>query len=347
MAGKIASIEVVTALNPIDGADNIELATVLGWNVVVRKGEFSVGEKILFLELDAQPPDEEVYWFLWGADGSGQRKENFRVRTKKLRGVFSQGVVFKLVGVFASLVACGVGESVAERLNITHYTKESRYTRPGQGDILAPMPAYLKKTDEDNVKSIPMILTELQGKPWYATVKYDGMSATYCIDPFAERGLVVCSRNFIVKDRESCPFWSVARKYDLEHKMQTLYGMGDVFIQGEVVGPGIQGNALGLKEVEFRLFSVTNIKTGVRLGLSATETVAIVLGVPMVAMWEYGAVFSKTAEELQAMADAACYGNGVPAEGLVFREESQSVRCLTLGGPISFKIMNRHYKEKE
>lgn len=60
MERKLASIQKVIGLAPIDGADSIEIAFVLGWQVVVRKGDFSVGDCVVFYEIDAFLPAEDL-----------------------------------------------------------------------------------------------------------------------------------------------------------------------------------------------------------------------------------------------------------------------------------------------
>ena len=57
MARKLASIQRITDLQPIEGADLIEVASVLGWKVVVKKGEFQVGDLAVYMEIDSVPPD--------------------------------------------------------------------------------------------------------------------------------------------------------------------------------------------------------------------------------------------------------------------------------------------------
>lgn len=84
----LAHVEIITALSSIEGADFLELAQVLGWQCVVKKGEFQVGDKIIFCEIDSVLPELPEYEFL--------RKYNFRIKTQKLRGVISQGLVLPI-----------------------------------------------------------------------------------------------------------------------------------------------------------------------------------------------------------------------------------------------------------
>lgn len=49
----LVSVQEIKALSPIDGADRIEVATILGWKLVVKKGEFKVGDKCAYFEVDS------------------------------------------------------------------------------------------------------------------------------------------------------------------------------------------------------------------------------------------------------------------------------------------------------
>jgi RNA ligase (TIGR02306 family) len=86
---KLASIQKIVDIRPIDGADKIEVAQVLGWEVVVaKKDEFKVGDLVIYIEIDSIVPDKSEFDFL--------RDRKFRVRTIKLRKQVSQGLILPL-----------------------------------------------------------------------------------------------------------------------------------------------------------------------------------------------------------------------------------------------------------
>ena len=85
---KLAHVEVIESLLPIEGADKIEVAKVLGWECVVKKGEFKVGEKVIYVEVDSVMPELPEYDFL--------KDRKYRVRTIKLRGQVSMGLVLPI-----------------------------------------------------------------------------------------------------------------------------------------------------------------------------------------------------------------------------------------------------------
>lgn len=120
---KLATIEVINELRPIENADKIEVAIVKGWECVVKKGEFNVGDKIIYVEVDAQMPDKPEYEFL--------RERKFRVRTIKLRGQVSQGLVLPLSalipapGMSVIESSFDLGDDVTVMLDITKYLSPS------------------------------------------------------------------------------------------------------------------------------------------------------------------------------------------------------------------------------
>lgn len=85
---KLASIQLIEWIKPIEGKDRIVLAGVLGWQVIVRKDEFQVGDRCVFCEIDSVLPEKPEFEFL--------RPKGFRIKTMKMAGVLSQGIVFPL-----------------------------------------------------------------------------------------------------------------------------------------------------------------------------------------------------------------------------------------------------------
>ena len=75
---KLASIQKILAIAPIEGADAIERATVLGWQLVIKKNEYNVGDLIVYCEIDCLMPDRPEFEFL--------RPRRMRIKTARLRG---------------------------------------------------------------------------------------------------------------------------------------------------------------------------------------------------------------------------------------------------------------------
>ena len=110
---KLASIKEVSDLIPIEGRDRIELAIIDGWQVIVKKGEFSCGDKCVYIEIDSVLPEKPEFEFL--------RSKGFRIRTMKMAGVISQGICFPL-----SILPegeYGLEQDVSDIIGIKQYEK--------------------------------------------------------------------------------------------------------------------------------------------------------------------------------------------------------------------------------
>lgn len=206
MERKLASVQRVLAIEPIPNADAIEVARINGWQCVAKKNEFQVGDLGVFLEIDSVPPDTKTFDFLWQPKAKSDSEEapakieqpsNFRIRTMKLRGVLSQGLLLPLNQFSFSEVQ--EGDDVTKTLDVTKYEPPIPL---GMGDFRAMFPGFVPKTDEMRVQSVPQVLDELRGLPYVMTLKCDGTSSTFCIDP-RDNEFHVCGRNFSLRDGEN------------------------------------------------------------------------------------------------------------------------------------------------
>src|SRR5208283_2537219 len=124
---QLAYVETIKALSPIVGADKIEKAEVLGWELVVKKGEFQVGDLCVYCEIDSIFPELPPFEFL--------RSKKFRIKTVKLRGQVSQGIAFPLCVVNCvdpsfDVAKARVGDDLTDLLKITKYDPESGLDDP-------------------------------------------------------------------------------------------------------------------------------------------------------------------------------------------------------------------------
>ena len=251
---KLASFETITEILPIEGADRIEIARVQGWQSVIRKGDYKVGDQVIFVPIDTVLPPAAWNEHLWDKNDP---KKPIRVKTVRLRGAVSQGLIFPTHLVSAQEIWDHQDDpdedtSIAGMLGITKYEKPVPAHLAGQ--VLGDFPTHLvSRTDEDNLKSNIEVLEELKEADFVeATIKYDGTSATYIKE--LDNSFRVCSRNLELKDTESNVHWQMARKYDIWNKIKPGYA-----IQGEISGPGIQGNPAGFEEVSLNVFNVINL----------------------------------------------------------------------------------------
>lgn len=138
---KLASIQRIKALEPIEGADAIERATVLGWQLVVKKDEFRVGELCIYCEIDSILPEKPEFEFL--------KSRGMRIRTIRLRGQISQGICFPLSFLPAETLI-EEDSDVTEILGVTKY--EPPIPASLAGVMKGAFPSFIPKTDETRVQ---------------------------------------------------------------------------------------------------------------------------------------------------------------------------------------------------
>lgn len=292
MGRKLASIQKIVNIQPIENADKIELATVLGWHVVISKSEnLKVGDLVCYIEIDSQCPEIPLFEFL--------KDRKYRVKTIKLRGQISQGLIIPLdklpKGNYKE------GQDVTKILGITKYDPEaekenklieqsmknnknpihkklmkykwyrklySKFTTPTKNGF----PTWIKKTDEDRIQVLvekfnDIIAVNDTKKALYfdSTEKLDGQSATYFIKKYKKLGLFtkydfgVCSRNLRLKTPSNSSYWTIAKKHDMEGILKDMikkYNANSIVIQGEICGTGIQGNKYQIDGYKLFVFNL-------------------------------------------------------------------------------------------
>ena len=339
MERKLASVQRALEIIEIEGADAIELVRINGWQCVTKKGEFAVGDLGVFLEIDAIPPDSATFQFLWTAkDGTvPARPDKFRIRTMKLRGALSQGLFLPLSGF--DLDAAVAGEDVTEKLGVTKY--EPPLPTGNQGDIGGNFPGFIPKTDEIRVQSAPEVTAEIFNLPYAITLKYDGTSATYCVDP-RDGQFLACGRNYSIREGDSL-YWRIARQLDLLAKLAAHPQMA---LQGEICGPGIQKNRLELKQIAFFAFNVYDIANRRYLAHQAAREFLAQIDVPAVETLEIGDSFGYNQNSLLALAEGKYPGTSNEREGLVIRPLRER-NSEVLAGRLSFKAISNRFLLKE
>lgn len=320
---KLAVIGKIISLESIPGADRIQLATVVcgdagKWNGVVGLNHHA-GERVLvFLQDAVLPADDERWEFM--------EKFKWRVRMARFKGVPSECVI---VHCAADLP---VGTDVAEELGVTKYFKVLPESMAG--DAVGDFPSFIPKTDEPNFQTIADLQAIIKANAWTARIKYDGSSCTAWNDE--DQNLHVASRNLELREFNAKgagnAYWRAARKYDLSALP------AGCALQFEVVGPGIQGNPLGLTEVEARAFTLYDFVNHKRRGEVDLVDACQATGVPIAtAQFMFGSGEEIDSEALRRLAEVK-YPSGKTAEGLVFRNPDHSV---------SFKTINLLYKERD
>lgn len=256
---KLASIRVIAEIKPIEGADNIELAIVDGWQCVVKKGEFKPGNVCIYFEIDSFLPIIPAFEFLRKSSYKKMGdKEGFRLKTIKLRGQISQGLVIPfnldlLLGLYIPPegIKCALGEDLTELLGVLKYNPPIPACL--SGIMKGNFPSFIRKTDQERVQNIWSEIKDC-GEKFEVTVKLDGTSCTY----YLKDGVFgVCSRNIELVEDYNNTLWKIAKENEIEYVLRKEGK--NIALQGEVIGEGIQCNHEKIKGQKFYLFDIWDI----------------------------------------------------------------------------------------
>lgn len=328
---KLASVQKIAHVRPIEGADRIEAVGVLGWECVSKKGEFREGDPCVYFEIDSLLPVDPRYEFL---RASSYRKDldRFRLRTVRLRKQLSQGLALP-ASLFPEIRGLPEGSDLTDMLGVEKY--EPPVPAQIQGDAKS-FSWPISKTDEPRIQSEEgrIMLERLKGLPYYVSLKLDGTSCTYIVDP-RDGEYHVCGRNYSYRRSDTHAFWRVSDRYRIEEGLRSL----GVALQGEIVGPGIQKNRMGLPEVDFYVFNVVDARAR-RLPLDDALAVVGTLGLKFVPILERSESFDYSAEYLLERARGK-YSDHFPEARKDQHREGLVVRSLC--SSISFKAINNDF----
>jgi RNA ligase (TIGR02306 family) len=329
----LVTIQKVKEITPIPDSDFLELVHVMGWQCVVKKGEFKAADMGVYYEVDSFLPLDERYEFLRASSfrDNVDNGKGFRIRTLKMRGQLSQGLFLPLEK-FPELEGLSEGADVTEKLNVKKwYIPE---TANAGGTIIGERPHGIPASDEIRIQSALELLEELKGKPYYITTKMDGTSGiVYYIDG----KIGCCSRNKEIKDEESSLYWTPVYKYGLKEKLAKLGR--NIVITGEICGPGIQKNRLRLTDIDWYVFDVKDWDTGKYFPYDEAVKLCAELGLLTVPLEERGEQFDYSLETLLEKARGK-YPSGLDKEGIV-------VRSTLFPKAVSFKVLNNDALLKE
>ena len=337
MERKLATVRIITDIKPIEGADMIELATVGGWNVVVAKNVgHKVNDKVVYCEIDSFLPIREEFEFLRKSSYKKMGdQEGFRLKTIRLRGQVSQGLILPIgvlpITEFATAHNLPEGMDVTEMLGIVKY--EPPIPAELAGKVKGQFPSFLRKTDEERVQNLVKEYDEyrIQSKhQFYITEKLDGSSATFYLNN-GEFG--VCSRNLELLETEGNTFWKVAREMDLENKLRQ-YGR-NLSLQGELIGEGIQGNPYKIKGHTVKFFNVFDIDKQQRVAINEFLTIMDELNLDFVPYLEVPAMLPNTVEGMLKYAEGKSRLND--------KTEREGVVVRSMDNTISFKAISNNF----
>lgn len=338
---KLASIEIIKEITNHPNGDNLEIAKILNYNIIVRKNLFSVGEKVILFGPDAVFPSD--------AEWAKQYSKINRVKPIKIRGEWSFGIVEKLNTVFGNSIPNSelfeVGKDISHLIGVTKY--ETPIKNHGDLKAIGNLPHGLYKTDEENFHSLENLPI---GELCDVTLKIDGSSFTAFVK-VDENGSVldkgVCSRNLNLDLNSDNIYTRVERKYNILEKLTKYCSENKVSlaIRGEIYGKGIQEkdiNSFSKLPLSIAFFSVYDLDN--HRYFSKGENLYFVnlckeLNLPYVPIIENNVVFSM--ELLNKYHKILNHYEGKPFEGVVIN--------FSLPNPYkirSFKILNNYYNSK-
>ena len=342
MSRKLASIQRIWKIEPIEGADRIELAHVLGWQCVVNKGQFQPMDLAVYFEIDSFLPIRKEFEFMRNSSykKSDILGEGFKLRTQKFRGQISQGLLLPISQFPEIPNNAELGMDVTELLGIRKWEIEEKATTGGT--VIGTLPRDIPHTDETRVQASPELINAFTGLEYYISTKMDGSSHSIGID---ENGFHVTGHNFEYKDDGNSSFYNLVNKRNYRESMDVFAKENDLStltIQGELCAPGIQKNRLKLTEPEWYVFTVR--ENGKRVGLKRMQEVCKVLKMTTVPVEEVGndlPTHYPTVEALLERADGD-YPKGGKKEGIVIRP-TEPVYNELIGDYLSMKVVNNRY----
>lgn len=384
---KLVTIRTIKELNPIPGADMIEVATVDGWKLVVKKGEFKVGDPCVYFEIDSFLPEADPrYAFIMK---SGVREfegaRGHKLRTVKLRGQISQGLALPvtafpeiietlgfntempqeqiaafrefhgldLTAEVVQMVTCEIANlapqidiDFSELLGIKKW--EPQLPAELAGLVKGYFPSWIRKTDQERCQNIvDEIFVDNMDEQYEVTIKLDGTSATFY---HRDGEIGACSRNLELKicdDNATNTYVRILMDSGLNTVLPQL---GNIAVQGEIMGPGIQNNREGLKAAKFFVFDVYLIDEARYMAPAERQALFdklidmgvnqnLVAHVPILAYEAnlYDTLGIVDVDDLLKFAEGKSLVNPV-REGLVFKR---------IDGGFSFKAISNLYLEKE
>ena len=320
---KMASVQRVLEKKSIVGADLIEAYRVNGWWVVDKKGAYEVGDLVVYCEVDSWIPHTLAPFLT--KPGHYPREylgvEGERLRTVKLKGQLSQGLLLPLVEDNSE-----EGKDFSEILGITKW-EDTRYM--ANMDARGNFPDFIPKTDQERVQNLDRTLEKYFGQSFEVTVKRDGSSLTAFVNG-EESG--VCSRNVNLKETEDSAFWAAANSLSLISKI--LSTGRNLALQGELMSQKIQGNYEKVQGIEWNCFDIYDIDTQEYLLPKERRELCKQLRIPHIKVVEEDFVLCHNVDQLLEMAEGHGVNAGVKREGLVFKQNN---------GQFSFKAISNSY----
>ncbi len=342
MTRPLAYIVAIDDLQPIAKADRIELARIGGWQSVVNKNQFAVGDHAVYIEIDTfLPPGVPAWQFLVDKQTNATLEDGTKghvLRTVTLKNTLSQGFLVSMDHMPAHFATLPLYTDVTAELGL------SKYTPPIPKELIGVArgrtPSCLPDADLVRVQNLREKFQVYQEDEdtWEVTEKLEGST---CIYAWLEDGLHACTTSVDFLENPTQPVWAMAHAMQLKEKLETVFGQAGarrVALYGEWVGPGVEGNIYRLDTPQYFVFQVYEVDKGRWWDMDERQNVASTLGIghaPVIhEAWTLSSEVS--AEQLLAMANGpSALRPGQAREGLVFKNRRDPRKV--------FKVISNDY----
>ena len=313
MERQMATVRKVRSVVDADNSDTLAVVTVDGWSVVAKRGEHEVGQLVVYCEVDSWVPHDVAPYLSKGKEPkqyNGVRGE--KLRTVRLRGNLSQGLLLPLSVLPKDNYV--EGQDVSALLNVQKW--EAPLPASLSGLVRGNFPQFLVKTDEERLQNLKP--EHYNGDTYTVTEKLDGSSVTV----YKHNGqFSVCSRNYDLQETTDNTFWSTVRSLCVEEK---LLPYDNVALQGELLGPGVQGNKYKLSQHTVRWFKVYDTVKQEFYNSNDAFNFVCNLGLDFVPVVYFNYKVENLSEELKKADGESHLTPGVLREGYVYRSNTKS-----------------------
>lgn len=319
-------------------ADTLDICTIGGWKCVTRLGEFKKDDLVVYVAIDSWVPTEIAPFLSKGKEPreyEGIKGE--RLRTAKLRGVVSQGLILPFNIIMSNVerecssVDWNLGDDVSEILNIKKY--EPPLSAALCGLARGNFPSWGRKTDQERCQNIVREIQKAYDDDvrFEVSVKLDGSSMSIGHN---DGELVVCSRNLSLKlDQEGNSFVDMAKKLDIFDKITYR----NMMISGELIGSGINGNHEQINHHEYHVFDIWDVDKQCYLPSEERLKIVDLLGLEHVPILYQSVTLRQL--ELDTIDKILKYAEGAS----LYVEDREGIVFKSIDGSFSFKAISNSY----
>lgn len=250
-------LETISQVREHPGADRLELASMKGlsFQFVVLKGKHELGDRVLYFPVDALLPIDVLRALKLEGKLAGRDKN--RVKTIKLRGAISQGIVAFPQEILGPGWEQIPEDEITEKLGVSKYEPP---LIPCQNGALKPLPDGVSLYDIEGADRFPGIVEKLMDRRVLITEKLEG--SNFSITRAPDGAVFVSQRRYTIEPipgEKEHDFWTVARRQGFFEWVEELGAKNPgkpVTLRGEYLGPGVQKNIYKLEENRVYLFDI-------------------------------------------------------------------------------------------